>query len=90
MKLFNGKTHILDNKPISPLQCDACFDGGGATFLGDFFYINWDLDMPDVAPLHINWKETIIIVIAIFRLVSLLQNKRVIIYRQCYGKECDK
>jgi hypothetical protein len=90
MKLFNGKTHILDNKPISPLQCDACFDGGGATFLGDFFYINWDLDMPDVAPLHINWKETIIIVIAIFRWVSLLQNKRVIIYRQCYGKECDK
>jgi hypothetical protein len=40
MKLFNGKTHILDNKPISPLQCDACFDGGGTTFLGDFFYIN--------------------------------------------------
>ena len=80
MKIFNGKTYILDSKPVTSLQCDACSDGGGATFLGDFLYINWALDMPDVAPLHINLKETIIIVIAIFRWVSLLQNKRVIIY----------
>jgi hypothetical protein len=39
MKLFNGKTHILDNKPISPLQCDACFEGGGATFLTGFLLV---------------------------------------------------
>lgn len=80
MKTFNGRTCILDNKPISSLQCDACSEGGGATFLGDFFYINWTLDMPDVAPLHINLKETIIIVIAIFKWASFLENKRVIIY----------
>ncbi|CAC5416217.1 unnamed protein product [Mytilus coruscus] len=70
MKTFNGRTCILDNKPISSLQCDACSEGGGATFLGDFFYINWTLDMP----------ETIIIVFAIFKWASFLENKRVIIY----------
>lgn len=80
MHFFNGKTRILDNKAISPLQCDACSEGGGAVFLGDFLYINWAVDMPEVAPLHINLKETIIIVVAIFRWASLLQNKKVIVY----------
>ncbi|CAG2223265.1 unnamed protein product [Mytilus edulis] len=28
MKTFNGRTCILDNKPISSLQCDACSEGG--------------------------------------------------------------
>ena len=80
LKIFNGKTKFLDDKPITSIQCDACTEGGGATFLGDFLYINWKTDMLDVYPLYINQKEIIIIIVAIFRWASLLQNKRVIIY----------
>lgn len=80
MKTFNGKAQILDNRPVTSIQCDACTEGGGAAFLNDFFYINWALDMPDVAPLHINLKETVIIVLAIFKWAYLLKNRRVIIY----------
>lgn len=80
LKVFNGTMKILDDKPVTSIQCDACGEGGGATFLGDFMYINWKIDMPDVLPLHINSKEIIIIILAIFRWSSMLQNKRVIIY----------
>jgi len=65
--VFNGKTKILDDRPITSIQCDACTEGGGATFLGDYMYINWNIDMPDMAPLHINVKEAIMIILAIFR-----------------------
>jgi len=32
IKVCNGKTKILDDRPITSIQCDACTEGGGATF----------------------------------------------------------
>ena len=80
MKQFNGKTKILDDKPITNIQCDACTEGGGAYFSGDYMYINWNIDMPDIYPLHIDCKEIIIMVLAIFKWSITLQNKRVLMY----------
>jgi hypothetical protein len=46
MNMFNGTVNILDLKPITCLQTDACLQGGAGYYEGDFFYVNWDIDLP--------------------------------------------
>lgn len=78
--VFNGSVKFVDSKPVTNLQTDACQHGGGAFFDSDFFYINWKLDLPAVADFHINLKETITLILAIFRWHRKLQDKQVIIH----------
>ena len=80
MDTFNGCVSFLDKSPVTNLQTDACLHGGGGYYNGDYFYINWELDMPDVIDKHINLKEAISILLALERWAPMLQNKHVIIY----------
>jgi hypothetical protein len=43
--MFNGTVNILDLKPITCVQTDACLQGGAGYYEGDFFYVNWDTDL---------------------------------------------
>ena len=39
------------------LATDACNTGGGANFLDDWLYVNWDIDVPSMSDSHINILE---------------------------------
>ena len=43
---FNGKSVVLDNKPITCVYTDACNTGGGAVFGSDWVYCNWRQHWP--------------------------------------------
>lgn len=80
MSIFNGTCKIQDTKPVSSIQTDASADGGGGYYNGDYFYVNWNLDIPPLFNQHINVKEFSAIYLAMCRWGSHLCNKRVIIY----------
>jgi hypothetical protein len=82
---FNGVAAFMDNTPITTVYSDACLRAGGAFYNGDFFYTVWEEDYPEIADLCINYKETMIAVLAIMRWGHLFQNKYVFLYsdNQC-------
>lgn len=47
---------------------------------GDYFYVNWQIDLPAFSAEHINVKEFLTIFIALCRWCGHLCNKKVIIY----------
>lgn len=77
---FNGRSVILDQYPIESVFTDACNEGAGGSFGGDWFYFNWLKDWPDATNLHINEKEVVAVVLAAYRWAPCWQNKRVIIH----------
>jgi len=80
MCVFNGTVSFMDNRPITSLQTDACDEGGAGYYNGDFFYVNWSLDMPHVKNSHINFKETLSIIIALERWAPHFANNHVIVF----------
>ncbi|XP_033762030.1 uncharacterized protein LOC117343680 [Pecten maximus] len=80
MSVFNGTCAILDNKTITSIQTDASSEGGGGYYNGDYFYVNWQLDLPPLAQEHINVKEFLAIYFAFCRWGPTLCNKHVIVY----------
>lgn len=71
---------FLETRPVCSLMTDACNSGGGGYFRGDYFYVNWTQDLPEVADKHINSKETLAIILALQRWAPLLSIKMVIVY----------
>ena len=65
--VFNGQCPFHDSRPITNLHTDACSSGIGAVFGKDWFYSNLLVDAPELAPLHINFKEALCIVFALRR-----------------------
>ncbi|XP_069131661.1 LOW QUALITY PROTEIN: uncharacterized protein [Argopecten irradians] len=80
LHFFNGTQQILNSKPVTSLQSDACDKGAGAYYNGDYYYVNWELDMPPIYREHINIKEPVAIYLAICRWCHLLKNQHVVIY----------
>ena len=79
LKLYNSKQLFLDHKPIVEVQTDACFDSMGAFYAGDWTYVHFVSALPIAKDLHINYKETLAIVMAAERWGPAWNNKRVII-----------
>ena len=63
MSLFNG---VPMNKRFSvgQVHVDACNTAAGIAFNGDWAYVNWESDWPEVAKFHINHKEVLAIILA--------------------------
>lgn len=80
LPVFNGTVRFLETRPVRSLITDACNSGGGGYFRGDYFYMNWALDLPEVADKHINTKETLAIILALQRWAPMLSNRKVIVY----------
>ena len=80
MQIFNGKSTLLDSQPLDCVFTDACNEGTGGSFQGDWFYFNWAVDWPEARDFHINEKEVIAVTLAAYRWAPLWRNKRVIIY----------
>lgn len=55
---FNGTAFFTKEQlPSGSFSTDACTNGGGGSYDNDWFYANWELDYPEIQPLHINLKE---------------------------------
>ena len=79
MASFNGRSMLLDRQPVTSVFTDSCNLGAGAIYDGDWFYVNWQLDWPEVADFHINNKELLAIFLAIGRWAPAWANKRIYI-----------
>ncbi|XP_021363407.1 uncharacterized protein LOC110456774 [Mizuhopecten yessoensis] len=80
MPQFNGKSLLLESMPVSALYTDACNEGAGGHWGDSWFYCNWKMDYPNVAPLHINEKEVVAATLAVQNWAPQLANKRVYIF----------
>ena len=80
MSTFNGIVVWLYFQSITNVYADACNTGGGTIFSGDYCYANWNLDQPHAANLHINYKESITVILAAKRWAPLWLNKKIIIH----------
>ena len=49
----------------APAYIDASTAGGGCCWQNDWLYVNWAIDFLDMYPLHINYKETFMILQAV-------------------------
>ena len=66
LKHFNGRCAFLRQQPTTDVQTDACQLAAGAYFRGDWLYLNFDVDTPELAKLHINHKEVLAQIFAAF------------------------
>ena len=65
---------------IISVVTDACLEGGGAFYCGDFMYVNWKNDYPEFADLPINYKEAAMAALCIERWAHLWKNRMVYLY----------
>jgi hypothetical protein len=77
LDVFNGKYLALSYAPTHDVFMDACSGGAGIASGDDWYYVNWQVDMPEVADWHINCKETICAVLAARRWAPQWANSRV-------------
>ncbi len=80
LSIFNGTVKMQDSRPITSVHTDACMEGCGGVYNGDYFYINWKTDLPSVGNWHINYKETFTIYAAAVKWGHHWENRRVIVY----------
>ena len=85
MSTFNGISVCIPAWDVVTIITDACGTGGGAFSRGNFLYVNWELDAPNFANLHINYKESAMAALSVLRWAPLLRNKTVYVYsdNQC-------
>lgn len=79
MQTFNGRSMLLDKQPITSVFTDSCKSAAGGVYDGDWFYLNWDVDWPQISNMHINVKEAMAVYLAVYRWAPLWINKRIII-----------
>ena len=82
---FNGVVRFRDEENIVPILTDACNTAGGGFCNGDFEYVRWEVDMPEVVSLPINYKEAVSAAWAVLRWAPSLPNTALVVYtdNQC-------
>jgi hypothetical protein len=71
---FNGTLFYRDCGKAT-LHTDACDEGAGMFVGGIWHYVNWKLDYPCFAGLHINYKEVMAAVLGILMFAPILEGK---------------
>ena len=80
LQTFNGKSTILDKQPLYGVFTDACDDAAGGSFGKDWYYFNWECDLPEASSLHINEKEVLAVVLAAQRWSKYWVNKHIVLH----------
>ena len=90
MCAFNGVAYFIHKEamPSSAYTTDACVNGGGSAFYDDWFYVNWDMDLPAIAPLHINLKELFTVCLSAVRWAPQWSRQHVIVYTDNMATMC--
>ena len=82
--LFNSSPFVTIFRPTAVITTDACTQAAGMTCeLGghlDWHYLNWQMDYPCAKDLHINVKESLAAIFAIYKWAPLLRHCRVLLY----------
>ena len=86
MSQFNG-VPMGKKTSIGQVHVDACNVAAGIAFEGDWAYLNWGLDWPEVAKFHINHKEVLAIILAARKWGHLWSNSSVTVLTD---SECAK
>lgn len=73
LEQFNGQMPIVDPRPLIPLYTDSSGFAAGATFGNSFIHIPWET-LPECRNLHINFKETIAMALALEHWGPLLRD----------------
>ena len=53
LMIFSGKQLLLDSSLVADVQTDACYEGMGAFFSGDWPYVHFAFSLPVMKDLHI-------------------------------------
>ena len=80
LPVFNSRGIRPPQQQTVPLVTDACNQGGGMICPFDWAYVNWKLDMPSMSTSHINVKETMAVILSIYRWAPLLRGRHVVVY----------
>ena len=79
LRSFNGKK-ILSYSTVSHfVYVDACDTGGACFYNGDWQYVNWKADYPEMLSAHINVKEAMMVCVAAQRWSMLWAGDDVIV-----------
>ena len=79
MESFHGSCHFSCDE-LLPTHCfasDASLVGGGAHYLSDWFYTNWERDYPRICGSHINELKLFTVVLALRCWGPELENQHV-------------
>ena len=71
MQCFNGTCFYRAVDTVCLLS-DSSTDGAGVFAGGDWHYINWLVDFPDLSKLHINFKEVLAAILGVLRFAPRL------------------
>ena len=86
ISIFNG-VPMSKYGSVGQVHVDACNIAAGIAYNGDWAYVNWKLDWPEVAEFHINHKEVLSVVIAARKWGHLWSNASVTVLTD---SECAK
>ena len=78
LRTFNGKCTLDYTGECHVVYVDACEVGGACYFKGDWAYVNWREDYPQLMNAHINVKEGMMILAAALRWGQWWKNSKVI------------
>ncbi len=79
LRIFNGKRTLEYNVTTHYIYVDACERSGACFYNGDWVFINWKTDYPNLKQAHINVKEAMMVLIASWRWASVWCNSKVIV-----------
>ena len=81
LPVFNCIYLFPDELPMTSALAytDASPAGGGCCWHNDWLYVNWALDFPNIYPLHINYKETFMVLQATKRWAPFWSGQRVVV-----------
>jgi hypothetical protein len=80
LQVFNGKRTISYSSPEPRyVFVDACETGGGCYCEGDWQYVVWRQDWPQLTNAHINVKEGAMVLVAAYKWGNLWSNAEVVV-----------
>ena len=79
MDFFHGKTKFVDDirPPTETFHTDSSRIAGGGIFNNDWFYINFEKDLPEYKDAHINTLELLVVLMAARRWGHLWKGKHI-------------
>lgn len=81
MRIFNCQHFKAVQNTAHTIVTDASQNGGGAILDNtDWLYLDWQLDLPQLHNEHINIKETLTVIYALFRWAPWLSNSTVTVW----------
>ena len=80
LTVFNSRGIRAQRREPSAVYTYACNQGAGIITDNNWSYINWKLDMPSVSSTHINVKETMAVILAIYRYAPTWRGQHVVVY----------